>query len=353
MPKINKTIAWLTLIVAVLVAFTVSVQSILLPFVLGFVLAYFLQPAVDGLQCKHISRGLATSLVVVLFCWVVLMLFLIFVPLLQAQIMTLMVKIPAVAQMIWNHIREIIIYAQENIAQERLEQLSGAVSQTVVNVFNSLGTGLLKMLSGGAVVFNVISLLLITPVVLFYVLRDWKGVETKMTELIPDKQKERVLSVMEEINRTLSGFIRGQATVCLVLGVFYALGLSLAGLDFGLLVGFLSGILSFIPYFGFLTGVILSILLGLVQQGGWSLWIGLLVVFSLGQVLESYVLTPKLVGDKVGLHPVWVIFALLAGGVLLGFLGVLIAVPVAAVIGVFVRHILVWYKNTSVYKGTK
>ncbi len=353
MPKFNKTIAWLTLIVAVLAVFVVSVQSILLPFVLAFVLAYFLQPAVDKLQCRKISRTLATSVVVVFFCWAVVMLFLILVPLLQAQIMTLMVKVPALAQMVWDSVRDVIVYAQENIAQERLEQLSGSVSQMVVNVFNSIGSGLLKMLSGGAVVFNVISLLLITPVVLFYVLRDWKGVEEKMTALIPDKQKKRVLGVMDEINRILSGFIRGQATVCLALGVFYALGLSLAGLDFGLLVGFLSGVLSFVPYFGFLTGVILSVLLGLVQHGGWSLWIGLLIVFSLGQLLESYVLTPKLVGDKVGLHPVWVIFALLAGGVLLGFLGVLIAVPVAAVIGVFVRHIVEWYQNTSVYKGTK
>ena len=134
-----------------------------------------------------------------------------------------------------------------------------------------------------------------------------------------------------------------------MLGLFYGISLSVIGLDFGLLVGLLSGILSFIPYFGFLTGVVLSCLLALVQAASIGLWIGIASVFLIGQALESYVLTPKLVGDKVGLHPVWVIFALLAGGSLFGFLGVLLAVPVAAIIAVFVRHTIMWYKKTPIY----
>ena len=156
--------------------------------------------------------------------------------------------------------------------------------------------------------------------------------------MIPKKHETQIKSLLSDINRTLSGFIRGQASVCLVLAVFYAVGLSLTGIDLGVLIGLLTGILSFIPYFGFLTGVVLSVLLGLAQGAGWGVWIGLLIVFSLGQVLESYILTPKLVGDKVGLHPVWVIFALLAGGALFGFVGILVAVPFAAVIGVLLRR---------------
>ena len=137
------------------------------------------------------------------------------------------------------------------------------------------------------------------------------------------------------------------------MAVFYAVGLSLTGIDLGVLIGLLTGILSFIPYFGFLTGVVLSVLLGLAQGAGWGVWIGLLIVFSLGQVLESYILTPKLVGDKVGLHPVWVIFALLAGGALFGFVGILVAVPFAAVIGVLLRRAVLFYKTTDFYKGRK
>ena len=170
-----------------------------------------------------------------------------------------------------------------------------------------------------------------------------------MEDLIPLNKKEEVNSIFKEINTALSGFIRGQASVCLLLGLFYGVCLSLIGLDSGLLVGFLSGILSFIPYFGFLTGVILSYLLALVQQASVSLWIGIGLVFLIGQILESYILTPKLVGNKVGLHPVWVIFSLLAGGALFGFVGVFVAVPVAAIIGVFVRRILKWYRSTPVY----
>lgn len=174
-----------------------------------------------------------------------------------------------------------------------------------------------------------------------------------MSDLVPMNKKEEVSSIFKEINTALSGFIRGQASVCLLLALFYGVGLSLIGLDLGLLVGILSGVLSFIPYFGFLTGVILSCLLALVQEASISLWIGIGTVFLIGQILEGYVLTPKLVGDKVGLHPVWVIFSLLAGGALFGFIGVFVAVPVAAVIAVFVRRIIKWYKTTPVYLSTK
>lgn len=351
MTSFHKALIGVGLILAVLLWFTVEISGILLPFILAFVLAYFLHPAVQALEHKKMPRGLATSLITGLFCFFVVAIFLILVPILQTQVVALMVKIPAVAEVIWHHIQQLMLYTKENISQDQLTQISDAVSQTVFSVFNTLGNNLLKMLTGGIVFFNVVSLILITPVVLFYVLRDWQGVEEKMAGLVPEKNKKQISGIFGEINQILSGFIRGQASVCLLLGLFYGVGLSFIGLDFGLLVGLLAGILSFIPYFGFLTGIVLSVLLAVVQQGSIELWIGLIVVFLIGQILEGYVLTPKLVGDKVGLHPVWVIFALLAGGALFGFLGVLVAVPVAAVIGVLVRHIVKWYKLTPIYKS--
>ncbi len=349
MTKFQKALFAILVVLAGLTWFAIEISGILLPFVLAFVLAYFLHPCVISLQKKHFSRAIATSIVTGLFCFFIIGVFLILIPILQTQILSLMVKVPILADILWEKTQSLVLYTKENIAPEQLKQISEAVSATVVSLFNTLGARLLKMLTGGIVFFNIVSLVLITPVVLFYVLRDWCFVEKKMAEIIPLKCKEKVKEIFSEINTALSGFIRGQASVCLLLGLFYGVGLSVIGLDFGLLVGLLAGILSFIPYFGFLTGIVLSCLLALTQAASLSLWLGILGVFTVGQILESYVLTPKLVGDKVGLHPVWIIFALLAGGSLFGFLGVLVAVPVAAVIGVFVRHIVSWYKKTPVY----
>lgn len=351
MTRFQKALIGVVLILLCLLWFAIEISGILLPFVSAFVLAYFLHPAVVALEQKKLSRVLATSVITGLFCLFIVAIFLILVPILQTQVVALMVKIPSVAEILWVHIQNLILYTKENISQEQLAQISNAVSQTVFGVFNTLGDQLLKMLTGGVAFFNVISLILIVPIVLFYVLRDWQSVEEKMVGIVPEKNKKEIAGLLAEINRILSGFIRGQASVCLLLGLFYGIGLSVIGLDFGLFVGLLSGILSFIPYFGFLTGIILSILLAIVQHASIELWIGLALVFIVGQILEGYVLTPKLVGDKVGLHPVWIIFALLAGGTLFGFIGVLIAVPVAAVIGVMVRHMIQWYKSTPVYKN--
>lgn len=357
MTKFQKALILIVLLLAFLTWFFIEISSILLPFVLAFVLAYFLHPAVVWFEKQRFSRSFSTVVITLLFCLFIVMVFLILVPILQAQILALMEKVPVLINVLRDKIQTLVLYTKENITEDQLQQISTAVSKTMFSLFNTMGTNLLKVLTGSVVFFNIVSLILITPVVLFYVLRDWIFVEEKMSDLVPLNKKEIVKSIFQEINVALSGFIRGQASVCLLLGIFYGVCLSFIGLDLGLLVGLLSGILSFIPYFGFLTGVILSCLLALVQQATMPLWVGIAVVFLFGQILESYVLTPKLVGDKVGLHPVWVIFSLLAGGALFGFIGVFVAVPVAAIIAVFVRRILKWYKSTPVYllssKGVK
>ncbi len=349
----HKAAILLAIVLTVIGGFFYAISGVLLPFILAFVFAYFLHPAVQSLERRHLSRTLATSLVMALFIIFILGVILIVVPILQSQLMALFAKVPAIADALRERIQSVISYAKEAISPEQLKEISDAISGTIGTVLKSFANGMLKVLTGGVVFFNLVSMLMITPIVLFYVLRDWRGVENQMYDFIPEKKKKNVMPILREINTTLAGFIRGQSMVCLLLGIFYGVGLSIIGLESGLLVGMLSGILSFIPYFGFLTGVILSIILAATSQASLGLWIGIAVVFLLGQALEGYVLTPKLVGDKVGLHPVWVIFALFAGGALFGFVGVLIAVPVAAVIGVFVRHILRWYYNTPLYKGKK
>ncbi len=347
--KMQKTGLIIALILSGVFGFLYAVSDILLPFILAFVLAYLLHPAVLTLEKKGAPRWLATTGVITLFGLFILSVVLIVFPILQAQILMLLSKAPAIVSAVWEHIKQLILYTKENITQQQLSEISSAVSQSALSMLNSVVNNAMKVVSGGVVFFNVVSMFMITPIILFYVLRDWKDVENQMESFIPKKNKKEVLSLWREINTTLSGFIRGQSTVCLLLGLYYACGLSLIGLEYGLLVGFLAGILSFIPYFGFLTGVVLSVILGISAHAPLSLWIAMGIVFVIGQILEGYVLTPKLVGGKVGLHPVWVIFALFAGGALFGFVGILVAVPVAAVIGIMIRRLLKWYHATTLY----
>jgi predicted PurR-regulated permease PerM len=192
-------------------------------------------------------------------------------------------------------------------------------------------------------------LILITPVVAFYMLRDWDTFVAKVDNLLPRRSKEDIRGLFKQIDKALSGFIRGQVSVCLILGTYYSLGLHFIGLELGLLVGFLAGIISFIPYVGSISGFVVSIALAFAQFNDPTKVLEVVLIFGIGQFVEGNFLTPKLVGENVGLHPVWVMFALLAGGVLLGFLGLLIAVPVAAVLGVLTRYVLNNYKKSSLY----
>ena len=350
-PYLTKTNVILVLFLLGLMWFVGSIKAILLPFVLAFILAYILHPIVEKVISKYIGRGCATGVVVSGFCLLVVGIFLILIPVLQAQVLDFMRRIPQYSATVWNGLKNLLAYTKENISKEQLVELSDAVNGSVMSVLTAIGASLSHVLTSGIAVFNILALILITPVVLFYVLRDWDIIREKVSGLIPKSKEKQTLSLWAEIDQTLSGFIRGQTLVCLVLGCFYGIGLWLTGLDYGILVGLLAGILSFIPYFGFGSGLILSLFLGLMQGLSGGQWLGLAVVFVVGQILEGYVLTPRLVGNRVGLHPVWVMFALLAGGVLFGFVGVLVAVPVAAIIGVLLRHGLAWYKKTSFYKG--
>lgn len=347
----NKQILLIGLFIALLGVFLYAIEGILLPFVLAFVLAYVLHPSVVKLEKCHLNRTAATSIIVVGFCLFIVMISLILIPILQTQVFEFFAKIPDATAAIWGKLKSLILLTRDNMSQEQLARISDAVGQAAFTFLNSVGTTLSRVISGGFAIFNVVSLIVVSPVVLFYVLRDWKHVQETIASLIPKHKEKEVKTIWQEINQTLAGFIRGQAAVCFFLGLFYALGLSLVGLDLGILVGLLAGILSFIPYFGFSIGVLLSVLLALTQGASMGMWIGLGVVFIIGQILESYVLTPYLVGKNVGLSAVWVIFALLVGGVLFGFLGILLAVPVAAVIGVLLRHALAWYRTTDFYKG--
>ena len=347
----NKS-GWMLLILIALGLFVYQISGILLPFVLAFILAYALHPIVNQME-KKMPRGIASGILVIASLVVAVSLILIVAPILQSQVMEFTLRVPKLVNLIWDKLKDVLTYGRQNMTEQQLYQLSDSVSGTALNIFQGLGTALMRIISGGMAVFSLVSLLLITPVVLFYLMRDWPHVSRNVKEMIPMTKKTVAENLMKEINTTLAGFIRGQASVCLILAIYYATALSVMGLEMGVLVGILTGVMIFIPYIGYGIGLILSVLLGLLQGLSMGQWLWLGIIFLIGQIAESYFLTPYLVGKRVGLHPVWIIFVLLAGGMVAGFLGVLLAVPCAAVLGVLIRHLIKWYQTTDFYKGNK
>lgn len=343
---------WIIPVVSVLILFCFlnAVQGILLPFVLAFVLAYLLNPAVSWLG-KRIGRTLASVLAVAFVLIMCILLSFLLLPILQTQISSFIGRVPLMADQLVGYLKKFVLWSRPEMSYQQIYHLSEATTQTTVSILKALGVGLNHVVSGGLAVVNVLALLFISPIILFYILKDLPKMKKKTQEALPHAYRGQIQSLAQELDKTLAGFLRGQSSVCVLLALYYACALTLVGLDLGVVIGITTGILSFIPYVGFLIGLVVSLILALVQSTGWSMILWVLGIFVVGNILEGYILTPNLVGRKVGLHPVWILFALLAGGAMFGFLGVLVAVPVAAVIGVLIRHLYAWYQNSKFYKG--
>ncbi|MCZ4280366.1 AI-2E family transporter [Kiloniella laminariae] len=337
-----------------LIIFLISVyflRSVLLPFVAGMAVAYFLDPLCDRLEKVGLSRTLATVVVTFTFLMVVFLALVLLVPVIVGQIADLLHSLPGLLEAARGQLDKFLLIIEarvDPVNMAKLEAIFGDGLKSSAKWLSSLAAGLLD---GGVAFANLMSLLVITPVVTFYLLRDWDRIVDQIDGYLPRANLEVIRKLAGQVDTTLAGFIRGQGTVCLILGIFYALGLSLSGLKFGLVLGMIAGLLSFIPFVGAGIGLVLSVGLAFFQFDSWTPVIIVAVVFFAGQFLEGNVLTPKLVGEKVGLHPVWVIFGLLAGGALFGFVGILLAVPVAAVIGVGVRFALSQYMDSTYYYG--
>jgi predicted PurR-regulated permease PerM len=275
-------------------------------------------------------------------------------PPLFGQIEGLIVKAPEYTVQAAERLAPMLEPVREKIglAPLGLNELKAEAAQWTGQALGVLGNIAGRVAQRGYAIINLFALLFLTPVVTFYLLRDWPKVLAAISSALPLDHAANIRAVAHEANAAVAGYVRGQALVCLCLGSIYGIGLSLVGLQFGFVVGLVAGFISFIPYVGTLVGAILSIGMALAQFPPDWLSVGKVgVVFLIGHLLESNVLSPKLVGDRVGLHPVWIMFALLAGGSLFGFVGVLVAVPVAAVAGVIVRHLLGRYRESALYRG--
>ena len=324
-------------------------RDILMPFVAGMLVAYFLDPLADKLENAGLNRTLSVTVITAAFFVLLVLLMMAALPLIGSQISGFMERIPGYIAAIERSVKPMITDYVGNLAPEEMEKLIAAIKNNALQALKITGNVVRRLLSGGGELLGLLSLLFITPVVSFYLLRDWDRMVAQMDSWLPKAHAQDIRSCIQEIDTTIAGFVRGQASVCMILGVGYGLALSIAGLEFGFLIGLFTGVFSFIPYVGMLVGLVIGMGVAIAQFSD-LLNIGLVaLIFAVGQMIEGNFLTPKLVGDRVNLHPVWVMFALLAGGVVFGFIGILLAVPVAACIGVLVRRGIGSYLSSSIY----
>ena len=341
------------LVIALLVVTWYTLQlfaSVLAPFVAAGVLAYALDPPTSRLSRLGLPRGLAAVSMILAIIATILLFVLLLYPLLLFQIGLLIARIPHYATLAQGWAREVLTTVQEQFGPDVVnDKLRDAVSGQAGSMLSIVLSTVTSLIGGGFAIFNLLSLFVVTPIVGFYLLRDWPRMVRMVDSWLPHRYRAVIRAQAREIDRILSAWVRGQALCCLFLALYYALGLSLAGLDLGLIVGLSAGLLSFIPYVGSIMGGATAIGLSLAQFPDWHgvAWVG--AVLFVGQVLEGYVIYPRVLGDRVELPAVWVIFALFAGGAAFGFLGVMLAVPVAATIGVLCRYWLQRYLASGLY----
>lgn len=344
---------WVTaLVVAILLLW--FLQAILLPFIAGFVLAYFLDPVADRLERLGLPRVAASSAILLSAVLAIVLVGVLIVPVAVDQAGKLAAELPALFKTLLSRGNELAPQWLKDIVSTSGTDIQSQASTIAAKAASWVAVFAASLLSGGMAVINIFSLLIITPIVAFYLLIDWDDIVAKVDGWLPRDHLEEVRGIARDIDRTMAGFIRGQGTVCLLLGIFYGVGLSLVGLKSGLAIGFAAGMLSFIPYVGALMGGVMAIGVGLVQFWPNELSVLLIVaVFFTGQFIEGNFLSPRLVGGSIGLHPVWMMFALFAFSYVFGFLGLLLAVPMAAATGVFVRYALKSYLHSKLYTGVR
>ena len=325
-------------------------SPILLPFVLAAGLAYFLDPAVSRLEMLGVRRWLGTLVLLLALGVFVTMFILQLYPVIADQAAALAQSLPTYISTAQKDFGHFISRVQERLGPGQVSaKLRDIAANQAGAIVSFAGSAVTNIIGGGFAVVNVLTLLIVTPIVTFYLLRDWPAIIRHVDIWLPRPYEAVIRAQALEVNRVLAAWIRGQAICCMVLALIYALGLTMIGLDFGLIVGLAAGVLSFIPYVGTLLGGITAMLISLNENPGWHGILMVFLVFACGQTINDYVIQPRFLGDRLGLPAVWVIFSLFAGGAVFGFLGIMLAVPVAATLGALVRFWLRRYLQSPLY----
>lgn len=343
----EQRIYWL--LIAVAFVYLLNLLSpVLGPFFFSTLLAYLGDPVVDRLE-KKMSRTLSVTVVFITILLILVLTIAVFIPLVSEQLSALLQKAPQALAFVHDKIIPLL--------EENFQYQPGSGKDTVMNIIRNnlndiptLASKVLKWLTGsGEYLFALLANIFLVPVVTFYLLRDWDILVAKIHALLPRQQEPKITQIAKESNEMLSAFLRGQFAVMNALGLIYAIGLSVVGLDSAIFIGFIAGWLSFVPYLGLVVGLGVATVLAYFQFNDFAHPLGVVVIFIVAQALEGSVLTPRFVGERIGLHPVAVIFAVLAGGQLAGFAGVLLALPVAAVLNVLISHVQVAYQQSKLY----
>jgi predicted PurR-regulated permease PerM len=336
--------------IALFLGFVWLFNDVLLPFVLGMVIAYLLNPLVKRFSTKGIKRTTTSAIIVILFFALLITIIAIISPILARESAALIEALPVYLERFFEEVRPYTVWLQENIDPQYMADAKVFLKDNITKVLTVSGGIAGGLAAGGQAVIGVITTLVLTPLVAFFMMKEWPAITKWAEDLIPRQHETMIKDLLDQIDAKLAGFIRGQLTVAFFLGLFYALALTFVDLNYGFLIGVMAGVLSIIPLVGSTIGLVASIGVAWFQSGELS-YVGIVAaIFIGGQIVEGNFLSPKVLGDSVGLHPLWVLFALLAGASLFGFLGMLLAVPVAAVIGVLAGFALKQYKATPLYK---
>ncbi|MBN9036848.1 MAG: AI-2E family transporter [Rhizobiales bacterium] len=337
---------------AIFIGFLYLFSSILLPFLAGMILAYFLDPVADRLERLGLSRLWATVVILIAFIVVLVIGLMIVIPVLANQLADFIARLPDYL----SRLQDLVTGFDPTWIAQNTGVDANSLREGLASLLTQ-GAGFLTTLfksiwSSGKTLIDIAGLFVVTPVVAFYMLLDWDRMVATVDGWVPRDHVATVRKIAADVNLATAGFVRGQGTLCIVLGIMYAVGLTMVGLNFGLLIGLFAGVISFIPYVGSLTGLALSVGVAFVQFWPDWQWIAAVVaVFLVGQFIEGNILQPRLVGKSVGLHPVWLMFALFAFGYLFGFVGLLVAVPASAAVAVLVRFAISRYLESPLYRG--
>jgi len=325
-------------------------SDVLLPFVLGIVIAYLLNPINVLLGKNKVPRLFATLIILFLFFTTVAIVIALIAPILYRETLDLARSMPGYIESLREMIDPYVERIRQSLGAEEInESLSEAVQNNIGNALNAGASLFGSLLIGGQALFGLVYLLVVTPIVAFFMMNEWEALTNWVDKILPRHNYQQIKLLLHDIDRALAGFIRGQLMVALILGSMYAIALAIAGLNYGFLIGLMAGVLSIIPLVGSTVGLVVAVVVAWFQTGDLVFMAIVAAIFGVGQFLEGNFITPRLVGSSVGLHPLWVLFAITAGGTLYGIVGMLVAVPLAAIIGVLVSFALEKYRKSPYY----
>ncbi len=348
----QKNWFWVSILLSAAVLYALSsLSAILLPFLLGAIGAYGLSGLVDRLEHLNISRGISSALIILAVIFALILLMMVFIPFLQNQLFSLASQVPSLVEEWYMDLKPLLEKSAKELGTPDPSEIKAQVTSHIGDIMTLSIRLFTNIFTNSMVLANMLSLLLLTPVIMFYLLKDWPNLINSIDRHIPLSHQAMIRHHAKTMDTMLSAYAKGQGLVCLILMVLYSCSLWAVGLEQGVFIGVITGFMSFIPYVGTISGLLTSIAVTLANALGWGMLIKVIIIFIIIGVIEGNFLSPRFIGERIGLHPVWIIFSLLAGASWFGFLGVLVALPSAAILGVLVRIFLEWYRTSKFYLG--